>query len=842
MASDPTKPLLRLVAVNAGERRKGPPRRPPPPDPYPRDRQTERFGPKFERLADVLGRDPSGLALKRDPAALAPERLLVFEVRGPINNFASAVRRIPGLDFIDEEALPSDDDKAPFVYLLIPDAAALRQLLSVWQRWQRGQLGTGETPWRDVFNCLRDLRRWGPEDRVQKSDGDILAAEIADRSNDDRVRLEVELVFVSSEAEARAREVELLANESMAAGRVVSRCRLRDIAYHALLIELPVIAVRGILARAADSIAGLGPVIHIRPQSIATTIELDDREAAAAVTQLAPRPEPVLALLDGVPVAAHPLLSSHLVVDDRFDLESQALVRDRRHGTAMASLIVHGDRNRAEPALPRRIHIVPVLGSNDQFPDDRLIVDLIHTAVLGMRDGADASAPEVIVVNLSLGNARRAFYGQLSAWARLLDRLAYRFGILFIVSAGNDLRPFIVPGFATGVAFEDADGSDRSAQTLRGIGNIMADRRLFSPAETVNGLTIGACNEDAVSPSDRRTARVNVDPYPDILMANPSSTLGPGFANSVKPDFLMPGSRERLRCIRSGDSVEVEPAGPSRAAGLKVAAPLREGTGSAEGYTSGTSGAAALASRTAHRIHDALEATYGDAFVSLPHRQRAVVLKALLAHPAKWPTEAADLVRSTLGPADGRQHVRQKDNIRRFFGYGYVDGDEAVACAADRATFWATGTLEPEKSATVAVPIPVAMHGRAQFHALSATLAWFTPVMPGRRSYRCVRLKVLEPEELAALAVDGSGRQPDSNQANRGTLFSRSWSGQRAPMVEDGTAVRLVVQRELDQSRVTDEAVPFGLAVTIAMPGVIEIYDQVRARIAPQPEVRARGA
>ena len=778
------------------------------------------------------------MPLKRDPTALAPERLLVFGVRGPISNFASAVRKVPGLELIDEEALPSDDDKAPFVYLLIPDAAALRQLLSLWERWQRGQLVTGETPWRGVFDCLRVLRPWGPEDRVQDADGGILAAEIAGRADGDLIRLEVELVFTMSEAQARSREAALLADESMAAGRVVSRCRLTDIAYHALLVELPVVAVRGIVSRAADSIAGLDPVMHIRPQSIATTIELDDREAAAAVTQLAPRPEPVLALLDGVPVAAHPLLSSHLVVDDRFDLESQALVRDRRHGTAMASLIVHGDRNRAEPALPRRIHIVPVLGSNDQFPDDRLIVDLVHTAVLGMRDGADASAPEVIVVNLSLGNALRPFHGQLSAWARLLDRLAYRFGILFIVSAGNDPRPFIVPGFSTGAAFEDAAGSARSAQTLRGIGNIMADRRLFSPAETVNGLTIGACNEDAVSQSDRRTARVNVDPYPDFLMANPSSTLGPGFANSVKPDFLMPGSRERLRCIRSGDSVEVEPAGPSRAAGLKVAAPLREGTGSAEGYTSGTSAAAALASRAAHRIHDALEAAYGDTFVGLPHRQRAVVLKALLAHPAKWPTEAADLVRATLGPADGRQHVRQKDNIRRFLGYGYVDGDAAVACAADRATFWAAGTLEPEKSAKVAVPIPIAMHRRAQSHALTATLAWFTPVMPGRRSYRCVRLKLLEPEKLAAFAVEGSGRQPDSNQANRGTLFSRSWSGERAPIVGDGTTVQLVVQREPDQGDVTDEAVPFGLAVTVTMPGVVEIYDQVRARIAPQPEVR----
>jgi hypothetical protein len=60
-------------------------------------------------------------------------------------------------------------------------------------------------------------------------------------------------------------------------------------------------------------------------------------------------------------------------------------------------------------------------------------------------------------------------------------------------------------------------------------------------------------------------------------MANPSSALGPGFALSVKPDILMPGSRERLRVIRSHGYIEVTPAGASRSAGLKVAAPPKGG-------------------------------------------------------------------------------------------------------------------------------------------------------------------------------------------------------------------------------------------------------------------------
>jgi hypothetical protein len=60
-----------------------------------------------------------------------------------------------------------------------------------------------------------------------------------------------------------------------------------------------------------------------------------------------------------------------LNVDDLFALEPTALVAERIHGTAMASLIAHRDRNAPELPLPRRIHFVPVLGANDQFPRDR---------------------------------------------------------------------------------------------------------------------------------------------------------------------------------------------------------------------------------------------------------------------------------------------------------------------------------------------------------------------------------------------------------------------------------------------------------------------------------------
>jgi hypothetical protein len=841
MASEPERPLLRLRPTPEKERKKksnsGGPR---PPEPFPKDQQTRAFSPKFDRLAEVLARDPSGLELAADPTGFAPERLMVFEVRGSISAFANAVQKVPGLELIDEEELAGDtEDKEPVAYLMVPDERALRELESLWKRWERDDLGWGETPWRDVFQRLRDLRPWGPGDRVQRETQTILEEEISGRDPTDLIPLEIELVFRREPQDAAAGRKKVAAVVTNAGGRVVSEARLEDIAYDALLVNIPVSAVQGILAKQADSIAGMMPVMHIRPQSLVTSLDVADLGEAERRPQPGELADPILAVLDGVPVAAHPLLADHLDVDDLFDLEPNTPVADRRHGTAMASLVVHGDLNRPEAPLPRRIAMIPVLGPQDEFPKDRLIVDLIYTAVRRMREVPEATAPHVLIVNLSLGDKRRPFQGRLSAFARLLDRLAYHFGLLFFVSAGNHDGKFGIPSFANGTQYEDAGEEARANGTLQALGNIMADRRVLSPGETVNGLTVGALNEDAVAPMMRKAASSIVDPYRNLTMSNPSSALGPGFANATKPDVLMPGAREHLSFQGNNPHVFVRPAGVGRMAGLKVAAPPRDGLENSDGYTGGTSAAAALASRTAHRIHDALEAAYGDDFLSLAHLQRAVLLKALLAHTARWPEDAASLIRTVLGPANPRQSVRRKDNIRRFLGFGAVDADAAVTCAADRATFWATGTLTPEKAVVVPVPVPVAYGGQARPHSLSATLAWFTPTAPGRKSYRTVRLQVLEPKEIHPLALTGDRLQPDLNQARRGTLFNRTWTGDKAPAVGPDMTIPLTVQRTPDQSTKVDDPIPFGLAVTLAMPGVMEIYDQVRQRLEIADRARA---
>jgi hypothetical protein len=54
-------------------------------------RQKDRFRPVFRRLREVLDRHDGVIELRDDPSSLAPERVIVFEFAGTINNFQKAV-------------------------------------------------------------------------------------------------------------------------------------------------------------------------------------------------------------------------------------------------------------------------------------------------------------------------------------------------------------------------------------------------------------------------------------------------------------------------------------------------------------------------------------------------------------------------------------------------------------------------------------------------------------------------------------------------------------------------------------------------------------------------------
>ena len=211
----PEYPLLPLPTFERGDAPGG--RRFVPSAPsVGRGRQGERLGPIFERLANVLEEDRDGLSLLDDPSSIAPERALVLEVAGSVVDFQALAARVEGLEFLGDEEIECEPDEDFFepdtrkgrkgeprtdrplggrLYLAMPDVEALRQLLSLWDRWQRGEeLPRSFTPWRDVFASLREIRPWGPADRLSDETIARWREALEDEPGEMR-RIEVELWF-----------------------------------------------------------------------------------------------------------------------------------------------------------------------------------------------------------------------------------------------------------------------------------------------------------------------------------------------------------------------------------------------------------------------------------------------------------------------------------------------------------------------------------------------------------------------------------------------------------------------------------------------------------------------
>ena len=545
---------------------------------------------------------------------------------------------------------------------------------------------------------------------------------------------------------------------------------------------------------------------------------------------------PIAALLDGMPVQNHRLLDGRLDIDDPDGLEAMSVVADRHHGTAMASLILHGDRNLDQLPLSRRLHVRPVLyapgnGLREQPKQDRLLIDVIYRAVRVMmeEDGdSEATAPSVFLVNLSLGDTRRPFSGPMSPWAKLLDHLAERYGILFLVSAGNVTLPLRIGEFLDWTSFEDADPEERERAVLRALSANRAYRTLLSPAEALNIVTVGAWHDDAV---DGPRGAGAVDPYGQGELPNISSALGLGHRKVIKPDIHLPGGREHVRFQASSETLVVVPE-PGGRSGLKAASPDPAGDLDHVCLTMGTSAATALATRAAHLLFETLMDTDGGSMhVNMDPQFYAVVVKALLVHRAKWGSRA-DFLDQLYGPHGRGRHTERRDNIARLLGYGFPNIEEALSCAPNRATLVGHGSIAAGETNIHRIPLPPGLERVTEPRTVTITVAWFSPVNLRHQAYRRAKLEVGTVTKLeTAAGVTRSRGQPSDKSAPRGTVFHAWYEGDRAvPFVDDGHVLLRVFCRE--QAGSLDRDIRYGIAVTLETGESIPVYQAVRARLA----------
>lgn len=517
-SGDARHPLLLLPAPEPGEFASGTVRNPPIKAPS-RARQGARLGPRFDALQRAL--DAQRAELQASLIGAEPEQVLVLEVVGSVADFYRAVQRA-GMEFLleldDDDADPDEDfareDRPDHpvqqtLYLVLTNQEALDQLLALWRQFVAGEaLPYGLTKFRDVFQHLRDIRPWGPQDRVAHT-GVLDEWRLLRQAQTASVPVEIELWHRTDPARQDAAESAIVALVEAAGGHVVTSTRYDAIAYHAVLAELAPASVDQVLTDGAETIAiaRAGQVLFLRPVGQVASPVLEGEQGESLEVEAGDTPDdlpPTVALFDGLPLEQHELLVGRLVVDDPDDWSAEYPADRRRHGTAMASLIIHGDLAGGSAPLKRPLYVRPILkpdlrplGRDEVMPPQVLPVDLMMRAVRRMFEGEGdlpAVAPEVRAINLSVGDPASPFDRLPSPWARALDWLSWRYRMLFVVSAGN--HPI---GLDFAVPFSDLQTMAPDIRRSLVLTRLAAEApflRILSPAESMNALTVGARHAD----------------------------------------------------------------------------------------------------------------------------------------------------------------------------------------------------------------------------------------------------------------------------------------------------------------------------------------------------------
>jgi len=814
------------------------------------ERQAERLTPQFLRLQEAL--DRQRLLLQNNSLGLQPEQVLVLETIGPIQNFANAIKKVQGLewlgDFELEDISPEfgfEDEKDPQkqlkgqLFLVMTDQQALQELRNLFSKWQQNHqidFPSGLAPLKHAFAQLYTIRPWDAQDRIR--DTGIL--------EDWQMRFQQEQKVVPFEAElwfrrdpSRRRQALLYLDDiiGVLGGEIVQQCVIPEIAYHGILGKIPIDQATGIMARQDVKLLQCEDVMYLRPVGqcaipISEGVLETDISADAAHSDM-PQGEPLVALLDGLPLTGHHTLKGRLIVDDPDGYESTYQARERAHGTAMASLICNGDLNAGGSPSGRPLYIRPILQPRRDFdgnlieeaiPENILPVDLVHRSVRRMFEsegGEPPAAPSVRIINLSVGDRSRPLDRGMSSWARLLDWLSWKYSVLFVVSAGNHTRDIVMD--IPRANLRNLVPAAREQIVIKALALDTRHRRLLAPAESFNCLTVGATHTDfSISGANPNL----IDPFARQGIPSTYSAQGPGYRRTIKPDILLPGGRqflsEKLGNTHPNAIFQVrEYSGPP---GQRVATPGPLGELDRTIHTRGTSNSAALASRWANSLFEVINRLRTLPEVNLPSEYDVVLLKTLLVHGADSVDMSAVYESILKTPQNSRTFT---DYIGRFFGYGDADVAKIMVCTEQRVTVLGVGKLDDGDGQIFAFPLPPSLSAITDKRRLAITLSWLTPVNCASQKYRIAHLwfnpkNILTPERVGS----------DWHAVQRGTTQHEVLEGEKAVVFQDGDKISIKVNCRADAGDIP-EPIRYCLAVTLEVAeGInIPIYQEVRERL-----------
>lgn len=798
------------------------------------DERVDRIDSRFEETVAAFG---AQVQLAESIQAADPQLVLVFEALDEQIDLTAVAQKL-GLEILvesesameptDEYQLISEKPRNPFIgsclHAVCLNQTALDDLLSLWRTWKRNQsLPYGYSPLRELFAHLKDLRPWGPQDRLKMLDWD---EHFAGRISDQPHAIEIELWYRRSPQTRLASQREVTALVEQAGGQVHTSAVIEQIGYHGLKCTVPTNVLLD-LARSnfgSVQVVRSANVMYLRVTGQGLPIIGPPIDTVPGQDSPIPNTEPVVCLLDGVPAANHPLLRDRVIVHDPDDLLSNATVDELKHGTWMASAAIWGDRGSNEPAASRPVLVRPILTPSDEtadrseeLPATELVPDLMWRVFRELFDGEGAEGPagsQIAVINLSVGDPASPFDSILSAWARIIDWLSYEYGVLVIVSVGNHPRLRLTPSNSREIA--DLVGEDRRQAVLDAQEREQNNRRPLAPAESVNALAVGALHDDASGTNPRGYA---LDPADGLASLSPISATGSGYRRSIKPDLVANGGRVIFRDPPAPEEsvsfASLSALGP----GIRVATP----TQNKEAFIAGTSPAAALVTRQAARIHDLIdEITAGR---SITRRQRASAIKALLVHGTGFL------------PGLSTQPLACESAL----GNGIMQRDYADGCATNEAVVLFVGSIGAAQEQELLFPLPDGL-GIREAKRIDATLAWLSPVNWRHRQYRRASLSFVKPAGSIPKLQTPSGLSADATTRGASTVQHQSWELTSAFGSGQGSDMQVRVKCYEQAGGLAGQQVEFAVALSLwVAPTVnVDIYNQVKTQIETRVAVRSR--
>ena len=787
------------------------------------EQRIQRLDARFDALQAALG---DQIQLAESIQAADPQLVLVMEARDENIDLTSVADGL-GIEILsetesrvdpdDEFVLSSERARSPLVssclHAICVNQNSLDELLRLWRTWQRDrELPRGRALLRDFFLHLKDIRPWGPQDRLKLIDWDVHFAGV---DPDALVSIDVELWFRGSPEMRIAAQADVSALLNRDGGTISSSAVIEEVGYHGLKATVPNRVLEQLARGEFGAIQTIksANVMYLRVTGQLALPTSEDTDEDVQTDEAASAGPPVLCLFDGVPASNHPLLAGRVTIFDPDDLESSYTVDERRHGTAMVSAAVWGDRGNAEHSAPRQVLVRPVLCPCDEtmdrveeLPVEALVPDLMRRAFRDLFEagpnGTPPGAPEIAIINLSVGDPAMPFDTILSSWARTIDWLSYYYGVLIVVSAGNYTTLNLSPSNSTELAA--LTGVERRQSTLEALDRQQNQRRLIAPAESINALTVGAIHDDAApgAPIGYR-----VDPNDGLVSVSPVSATGSGYRRSLKPDLAAPGGRAYF--ASGGPTAEVVNFRPASAAGpgIKVASPRA----SRETYTIGTSVSAALVSRQAARLYDVIDSVTDG--TSITRRQRASAIKALLVHGV------GDLEELQTSPLP----------LERAIGNGILLRDFSSGCATNEAVLLFLGQIGAAQEQELKIPLPDGLSVR-EAKRIDTTLAWLSPINWRHRQYRRAALSFVTPEGAIPKLGPASGISADASKAGAATVQHLSWETQSAWAAGQGSAISIRVKCYEQAGGLHGELIDYAAVASIwVAPAIgVDVYSQVR--------------